>query len=291
MRKDIKQSVVDMIVDKMNKTGKAPWDNGFLKSNVTPINWDTKKPYNGINRFLLKAFGTGSNEYVTYSQCINAGGKVKKGEHGLSVIWYSLYNTIQKRIARADDDKADKVIPYMKYSTVFELSQCEGLKSKRKEVIKERSAQTIKEAEIWKNNFCKNTGLTIRHNLGTACCYPNIRLIEIRDINEFKSDVAYYSTLFHECTHSTMLDLGRPQPKSKGDKTYSAEEVIAEMGAAFMCNHFGIIKENVENSATYIEGWSKKLKKNPDWLIKGVTGAEKAYDYMIKKGDLDTLYI
>ena len=77
MRKDIKQSVVDMIVAKMNETGKAPWDNGFLKSNVMPINWDTKKPYNGINRFLLKAFGTGSNEYVTYSQCINAGEVIK----------------------------------------------------------------------------------------------------------------------------------------------------------------------------------------------------------------------
>lgn len=292
MKKDVKQMVVDMVVNKMKETGKAPWDNGFLNNNVTPINWATKKPYNGVNYFMLMAFGFGHNEYVTYKQCVKAGGKVKKGEHGLPVVWYSLFNKTQGRMALPEDNitkkgkERDEIIPILKYSTVFEISQCEGLEPRREET-RERAAQAIEEAEEWKINFCKNTGVEIRHSLGTACCYPTVKLIEIRNIDEFKSDAAYYSTLFHECTHSTAVALNRPLSKHKGNKAYSAEEVIAEMGAMFMCNHFGIIREEVENAAVYIDGWSQKLKANPDWFIKGVTGAEKAFDYMIEKGQVD----
>lgn len=285
MKEDVKKQVVDMIVKKMEETGKVPWDNGFLANNILPINHSTGKAYTGCNAFLLMVFGSGSNEYVTYRQCKALGGEVKKGEHGLPIIWYSLYNSTKKKLYDPKTvEKEDVVIPLIKKSTVFEISQCEGLTSTRNVKPRELVANPNEQIESWLESFKKNTELKVLHNLFTACYDPAGHTIYIRNIDEFKTDSAYYSTMFHECTHSTGHKLGRQVENRFGDNKYSQEEVIAEMGAMFMCNHFGIMKEQVDNSAVYVKSWGQHLKNNPNWLIKGVSLAEKAYDYMIEKG-------
>lgn len=287
MKNDVKQKIVDAVVERMNTTQRLPWDNGFLSSELAPINYVTRKPYRGVNRFMLQAFGTGTNEYVTYKQAQAKGGRVKKGEKGLPVVWYTRWNATQHCAYDRDTaDKDDEVIPLLRYSTVFEISQCEGLEPKRKaERERQVPVKPDEAAEEWLANFACNTNLEIKHNTGTACYIPALHEVHIRNISEFVSNNHYYSVLFHECTHSTGHALGRKQSTTFGSIDYSKEEIIAEMGSLFMCQHFGFEKTQLDNSAAYLQSWGQKLKSNPDWLISGVNAAEKAYDHMIAAGE------
>lgn len=282
MNNEIKQRIVDMVIKKMNETGLMPWQNGFLNTTETPVNYTTGKAYTGVNSFLLKVFGIGTGEYVTYKQAKTAGGQVKKGVSGLPVIWYSLWNKTQTRPANKQLDKeSDTIIPYLKYSTVFEISQCEGLISKREKIERNEIVEHIAELDAWIERFSINTKLKITNYLGTPCYIPALHEIRIRTIDQFIANSYYYQTLLHELVHSTSEALGRKSSTQFGSKSYSKEEIVAEMGSLFLCHHFGIIQEQIENSAVYINDWSKSLKENPDWLISGISSAEKAYDYMI----------
>lgn len=102
----------------------------------------------------------------------------------------------------------------------------------------------------------------------------------------YASDNEWYSTLFHELTHSTAKTLGRNQSMER--KEYSKEEVVAEFGALLLCEYFGLRHERSEfNSATYIAGWAKSIKSNPYWLISGINNAVKAVNYMLEKAGFD----
>lgn len=282
---DIKKRLVNMVADKIDATGLLPWDKGFLGSLTTPVNRVSKKEYRGINAFMLRVYGAETNEFVTYKQAQALGGKVKPGEHGIPVVWYTQWNTTkQKPYDKEEYEDGDKVVPYLKYSTVFELSQCEGIERFR---VNESEREVHNRSDIaeWLKEFTANTGVTITHSLGTACYRPAFHQICIRDIGEFKSDDFYYSTLFHECTHSTGIALRRYEPAKFGSVKYSKEEVVAELGSLFMRVHFGIDGQIVEdNSVTYIADWSSKLRENPDWLISGANAAQKAYDFMLERG-------
>lgn len=282
---NIKKKLVSMIADKIDSTGLLPWDKGFLSSTTTPVNRVSKKEYRGINSLLLRVYGAETNEFVTYKQAQALGGKVKSGEHGLPVVWYTRWNaTKQKPYKKEEYEDGDKVVPFLKYSTVFELSQCEGIERFRVNEP-ERETQCKSTVENWLQEFTDNTGLKISHTLDTACYRPAFHQICIRNIREFKSDDFYYSTLFHECTHSTGVALGRYEPAKFGSVQYSKEEVVAELGSLFMRVHFGIDGQVAEdNSVAYISGWSEQLRKNPDWLISGANAAQKAFDYMLEMG-------
>lgn len=283
MKNDTKQKIVDMVLKKMEETKQTPWDSGFIACREEPVNLATGKAYRGVNSFTLKAFGRGANEYVTFKQAVKLGGKVRKGEHGLPVIWYTMWNKTQKRPANADDDETDEIIPYMRSATVFEVSQCDGLESKRLSEPRGNVRQNDR-IDKWFDTFRTATKLTVEHTLQNASYSPTLHTISIRNIDEYNTDDTYYQTLMHEAVHSTGKHMGRSEFKKWGDHAYSEEEVVAEMGSLFLCDHFGIIKSQIDNSSVYINHWSQKLRENPNWLFKGVKDAEKAYDYMLKTG-------
>lgn len=287
---EIKNKIAAMVADKIDSTGLLPWDKGFISNYMTPINRISKKEYRGINAVLLSCFGCGTNEFVTYKQAQTLGGKVKAGEHGLPVVWYSLWNCTQKKPYDKKTAKPDdKVAPLLKYSTVFEVSQCEGIEPKRK-AEEARSTATRDDIQTWLNVFADNTTLAIEHTLDTACYVPSSHSVRIRDIGEFKTDDMYYSTLFHECTHSTGVALERFEPDNAkfGSEVYAKEEVVAELGSLFMRDYFGVQGEREQdNSVAYVKGWSERIRKNPDWLISGANAAQKAFDYMLVEGGVD----
>lgn len=283
---DTRQKIVQMVLEKMKETEKAPWDSGFVACPLEPVNLMTGKKYRGVNSFILRAFGRGANEYVTIRQADKLGGRVRKGEHGLPVIWYSMWNRTKKMKAGTDaDEDGDEIVPYMKSTTVFEVSQCEGLTGKRVSEFTRSDAHRNEQIDNWFDAFCKETDLTMEHTLSNAAYSPSMHRIRIRHIDEYNDDDSYYQTLFHEAVHSTGKHFGRPEFKHWGDHLYSEEEIVAEMGSLFLCEHFGIVKSQLNNSVAYLESWGKKLQDNPNWLIHGVKNAEKAVDYMLEMED------
>ncbi len=283
MKQDTRQKIVQMVIDKMRDTGKAPWDAGFIACPIAPVNRATGKVYRGVNAFMLAAFGSGTNEYVTYRQAEKLGGKVRKGEHGLPIVWYTMWNRTKKCPSSPSvDEDADEICPYLKSSTVFEVGQCDGLTRKRETVMNPEAAP-VKQIEDWFQTFREATELRLEHGLQNAGYSRDRHVIYIRNITEYRDEGFYYQTLFHEAVHSTQEHMHRPWFAKWGDHKYSEEEIVAEMGSMFLCHHFGIEKQE-ENSAVYLESWGKNLKKNPLWLFHGIKQAERAVDYMLEVG-------
>lgn len=283
-RRDVKQELVDLVVSYMEKNQRLPWDKGTF--DVTPLNAITGKEYNGVNDTLLELAGIGTLEFATFKQIQDKGGKVKKGAHGLPVVYYDFrkWNTKEERPAKAGDDPKDiKSIPFLKKYIVFNLEDTEGIESRRAEwleKVKKDNAE-LPDAQKAIDIFIKATGITFYNKLGTACYSPAEHSVKIAPREHYKNSDHYYKTLFHELIHSTKNALGRKTGKNFGDDQYSKEEVVAEFGAMILCRKFGV-KPVFENSAEYIRLWGQHLKANPDWLIQGANQAEKAAKYFIE---------
>ncbi len=280
--KDIKKEIIEAITEQMEKEIRLPWDSGLLnKGTFEAVNWETEKYYRGINRILLHFFGTSETaEYMTFIQAKAKKASVKKGAKGVPVIKYALWNKTQKRYAQENDDKEDEIRPFVKKYYVFPVQSIEGIKPKRE--VKTRNNAKIEDIEKAVKTFAKNTQLTITNdNEGTAYYSPNEHRVNVSEISRYKDTASYYDALLHEIAHSTGKALNRDMKGGFGSKTYSKEEVVAEITCMILCEHFGI-KAKKENSATYVVGWAKKLKENPSWLFEGASAAEKAAAYILE---------
>ncbi len=281
MKKDIKSELVELITKKIETDKVLPWSIGLLNKVYTPINGKTGRPYRGINYLLLNYFGSGSMEFMTFNQIKEAGGKVKKGSKSFPIIFWSVYNKAEKRPAQAGDDE-DDIYGFWKKYNVFEVGeQTEGIEPKREYNTKENEHNI--DVESFVKTFAEKTGLTIniKNRNGVACYRPADHSVNIAPVEEYESTNAWAATLLHECVHSTARAMKRTLIGGFGSEKYSKEEVIAEFGAALLCREFGITTED-DNTAAYLQSWSKKLKENPDWLISGANQAQKAVDYMLK---------
>ena len=282
MKKDIKEMIIEKIMEVCDKEQKLPWSKGILnKVDFAPINFTNQKRYRGFNRLLLTSIGVGTNEYLTFKQCQALGGKVKKGEKSFPIVFYMLWNKKTKKAAEKGDNNED-IIPLMKYFNVFEISQT-TLKPKRTLESKENKKNL--DIEKFVSDFAKETNVKIENVFKankTASYSPSQHKIEISDITLYESPEEYYATLFHEMIHSTGTKLKRKFNTMFGSEIYSKEEVVAETGAMFLCSIFGINKNaTTNNNLAYIKGWSKNLRENPDWLISGANAAEKAVEFML----------
>lgn len=263
-----------------------PWDSGVL-NNFKPRSWVTGKNYQGINRLLLGMFFSTKNEsqeFLTFNQVKKEGGKLKKGSHGCPILFYMPWDVA--RHCQVDEDTEEKdIVPFLRYSTVFAVEDCEGIVPKRRiEAVRHRRIPDVEAAVV---RFARKTNLTIENSKsgGTAYYEPSRHVVSIASLSSYKTRDAYYSTLFHEITHSTGEALGR-KGGAFGGETYSKEEVVAECGAMLLCEYFGICKKARLNSAEYIRGWSEQLRDNPRWLISGMSQAEKAVAYFLEKSGM-----
>ena len=277
MKKNLYEEVTQKILDELKK-GVVPWQKPWVSERA--INYVTRKPYRGINVLLLDRSG----EYLTFKQCKDAGGHVKKGEHGNMIVFFKM---LEHEIEKEDGTKELEQFPYLTCSTVFHISQCEGVKSKT-EPLPENENQPMQEAESIIREYINREHIRYEQIKGSdrACYNPLTDSVKLPDLSQFTNSPSFYSTAFHELAHSTghQKRLNRPIHNRFGDEKYSQEELVAEISAAMMLSTLNIQGE-FKNSVSYIESWSSFLKDNVKAIINASTQAQKAVDFILNKGE------
>ena len=264
---NVYEIVTEKIIEKLNQ-GVIPWRRPW--NAPAARNWQSGKEYNGINRLLLDC-----GEYVTFKQCAEAGGKVKKGEKSHIAVFFKWYEK------ENEEGEAEKW-PVLRYYNVFEINQCEGLTSKATDYVP-LDFSPIEAAEDILAAYKDKPD--IRHEEPRAYYVPSQDYVNMPQKERFASIEDYYSTLFHELTHSTghakrLNRKGAAEASRFGSAAYSREELVAEMGAAMLCGVAHIENATLDNSAAYIDSWKRALKADCHLVVTAAQQAQKAADYI-----------
>jgi len=261
----------------------APWHRPWFNSGI-PTNLVSKKPYRGFNVFYLSCLGYTSPYFATFNQIKGLGGNVKKGEKGFPVIFWKFLDPKEVDPSEKDENAPkNKKIPMLRYYTVFNIDQTENINPKKIPAFETREFNPMEEGEAIIRSMPNRPEIT--HNESRACYKPSIDSVNMPKRETFESNEAYYSTLFHELTHSTghASRLNRKEVtdhNSFGSHDYSAEELTAEMGAVFLCNEIGI-NSTFDNSIAYLKSWLQKFKDDTKMIIMASGRAQKAVDYIL----------
>ena len=281
---DIYAAVTERIIEQMEQ-GIIPWQKPWI-SNSKAISHATGKPYSLLNQMLLGRPG----EYLTFKQCQEAGGKVKKGEKASMVVFW-------KWIEQEDEETGEKKeVPFLRYYNVFHIDQCEGVSAKyTTEVAFPDGADTLATAQEIIYDYLGREGVKLLHEEGDRAFYrPSADEIVLPIRKQFMSTAEYYSTAFHELTHST----GHPKRLNRitetarfGSAPYSREELCAELGASFLLNCLGIETiGSFHNNAAYISHWLGVLKEDKRLLVSAAGQADKAVRLILgEEADNDVL--
>lgn len=265
--------VTQRIIDQL-QNNIIPWRKPWHGN--APINFISRKPYRGINLLLLPQGG----EWLTFKQCKDAGGNVRKGEKSSIIVFYS---TLEKE----DEHGETKTIPFLKYSNVFHISQCEGVTSKLEATTDNNSAEPIDTAQSILDGYINRTGVKYSHIGGSnrAFYQPSSDTITMPTMKQFTSIEEYYSTAFHELAHSTGHKdrLNRiTKVAAFGDEVYSREELTAEISSAMIMNFTGIeLPETFTNSVAYIQSWIKAIRNDAQTIVRASGQASKATDMIL----------
>lgn len=275
---NIYEEITNRIIRQL-ENGIVPWHKPWSGVASGAYNRVSKKPYSLLNQMLLEHDG----EYATYKQWTDLGGKVRKGEKSEIVVFWKI---IQVEEENKNGKKEKKSIPLLKYINVFHVSQVDGVEPKS---IKPIEHKPVEEAEKIRADYEARESVTIKEVVGDRAFYSPARdYIEVPCKEQFKDIMEFYSTLFHEMIHSTghRDRLGRLDSSVKfasfGSEDYSKEELIAEIGSAFLMNHIGIETSNTfNNSAAYIQSWLKVLRDDNRFIVSASSKAEKAMKYIL----------
>jgi antirestriction protein ArdC len=261
-----------------------PWHTSGRFS-FSPINVTSKKPYRGINTVCLWAAAQSKSyergEWGTYQQWLERGAQVRKGEKATTVVFWKFANDA----AETDDSEAPKAgssrLLFTRGYSVFNAAQVDGYapKAEPDRPVIER----IEQAEA----FFKSVGATVRHGGNQAYYSAASDYIQMPPFQTFRDGVSYYSTLAHEHTHWTAPAgrCDRQLGKRFGDNAYAAEELVAELGAAFTCAHLGLSTEPREDHAKYIQSWLRVLKADKRAIFTAASKAQQACDWLIHRAN------
>lgn len=272
--------IVEMILEALDK-GVSPWHKGW-SGGIMPCSAVTGKPYRGINVFLLGMLDYKVPRYLTFKQCQNLGGRVKKGEHGHIVQFWKPVTKVEKDELTGDEKENSFLVN--KYYTVFNVEQCDGLPEEFYKVEGVKEHKPIEEAEEMWNGYADKP-VTNFTDGDSAFYVPSNDEINMPKMGYFDSPEEFYATLFHEGVHSTGHEkrLNRKIRNEFGSEKYSEEELTAEIGAQLLCQMCGITT-TLKNSAAYCKGWAKYIKSAPKMsLIYAASRAQKAADYIMGK--------
>ena len=272
---DIYKEVTDRIMAQL-ENGIIPWQKPWIASG-NAISHSTGKPYSLLNQMILGKPG----EYITFKQCQQEGGKVKKGEKAQMVVFW-------KFIEQEDEETHEKKqIPFLRYYNVFHIDQCEGLTAKHMQQLPATANADAKADEIIAE-YVKRSGVKLIHQEGDRAFYrPFSDSVTLPLLAQFKETAEYYSTAFHELTHSTghASRLNRLEKLAFfGSESYSKEELIAEIGAAALVNHVGLeTSSSFRNSAAYVQSWLKALRDDKRLIVSAAGQAEKACNLILNQ--------
>ncbi|MDA8746447.1 zincin-like metallopeptidase domain-containing protein [Rubripirellula amarantea] len=287
-RRDIYQEVTDRIIGYLEQ-GTAPWRNPIKRGTGDgwPKNMDSGKRYRGINVFLLGltawSRGYSSDYWMTFRQAKEHGGQVRKGEKSSLVTFFKMYATTDKETGEHIE------IPMLKHFNAFNVEQIDGIEipDAPKDDPDAVPFEPLANAERIVEGYRQKP--TIFHHDGLRAYYqPTSDNVCIPKPSYFDCRESYYSTLFHELSHSTghtsrlnrdldtmLADFGSPD--------YSREELIAEMGAAFLCAASGISPPTIEQSAAYLQSWINVLQGDKRLVVGAASAAQKATDLILAK--------
>ena len=272
---DLYQSVTDAIVKQLEE-GTIPWTRPWkvtrtAHGSIMPHNFATGRPYSGINVPILwgRAADCGyeNHSWLTYQQAIAAGGQVRKGEKACVVVF-------TKKLAFKEEDERERKVSMLRQFFVFNMAQIDGLKEP------EIKPEPPEAREVQTEEFIKQTRADIRHGGNRACYVPSIDFVALPEFNQFKTPQNYYATALHELGHwsGAKHRLDRDLQGRFGTRKYAAEELVAELTAAFLCAHLGITGEL--RHAEYIKSWIALLKEDERAIFTASSKASQAADYL-----------
>ena len=255
--------------------GTVPWHKPWHVQTGLPRNLITQRPYRGINVFLLMAMNYESPNWLTLRQANALGGQIKPGEKSCPVVFWKPMQVKDK--ASGEDRK----IPFLRLYHAFNVAQCTGLKN----IPPADDAAFIQTlpAELVANMPQRPV---IKHGMAMASYSPVSDVVNMPDPDRFESDDLYHATLYHELVHSTghaqrLKRAGIMDRNGYGSEPYGKEELIAEMGSAFLCGYAGIVERTIDSSAAYLEGWLKQLQADKTLIVHAAAQAQKAADFIL----------
>ena len=282
---DVFQIVTDRIVAQLEQ-GVIPWHRPWINILSGAYSKVTGKPYSLLNQMLLPSDGA----YASYQGWKKLGGQVKQGSKGSIIVFWKTPEKPDDEKAETDEEAAKKQRPVLRYYKVFHESQVDGIEpSAPAPVLFE--THPIEAAEELFRGYVEREGIKVELELCNEAFYsPDRDLIHAPDIGQYAESESYYSTIFHEAVHSTgtLSRLNRPglNHVSFGSETYSKEELIAEMGSAFILHYLGMGTSDdtlLANSAAYIQGWLRALQDDRKLIVFAASQAEKAANYIINQ--------
>jgi antirestriction protein ArdC len=286
MRSDVYQRVTDSIVAELERGVRPwlkPWNAEHAAGRITRPLRGNLVPYQGINVLMLWAEavekGFGAPIWMTFKQALELGGHVRKGEKGSLVVYAS--SITRNETDEASGIESERNIPFMKGYTVFNVEQVEGLPAQYYAPAQPplEPLQRIARA----NEFFAATAADIRSGGAMAYYSAGTDHIQMPPFECFRDAESFYASLAHEMTHWTKhpkrldRDFGR---KRFGDEGYAMEELVAELGAAFLSADLDLTPDIREDHAAYIDGWLKVLKKDRRAVFTAASHAQRAADFL-----------
>lgn len=281
---DIYEMITNQIVQRIEESGKLPWSQPWDITENTPINLITKRAYSGINFWLFLSLRHERPYYLSYKQIREIGGTLKENAKSFHVIFWKIF-TFADQDENGNATGGIKKVPYLRYFNVYHVDDCENIPEKYFPAqYTEREFTPIQSCKKVVENWGKRP--IVKHGSPNACYVPSFDEVRMPYPQYFHSGEHYYSTLFHELTHSTghakRLDRFSKMSSHKfGSKDYSFEELVAEMGASFLCGYTGIENKTIDNSAAYIQNWLRSLKNDKKLLFNAASKAQKAVDLIL----------
>lgn len=300
MSNKVYEIITERIIEKLEQ-GQIPWQKPWKAAGgeMFPCySYSTGKRYDLINQILLD-FEPG--DYITFDQCTKAGGRVNKGAKSRIICGWVVTKEKCKDengddMVDEDGDAIEKTRFGLRYYNVFKVTDCTGIDPKHDFSVDDDDEVGIDPNEaaeqIIADYLQRESSLRLENRKGDRAYYsPSEDLVVLPEMSQFSQVAEYYSTAFHELTHSTLKAsrCNREQERTAknvafGSQEYSKEELVAEIGAATLVNIAGLETESsFNNSAAYIQSWIKALKNDPKMIVMASIKADKAVKYIINE--------
>ncbi len=280
---DLYATVTNQIIAAL-EAGTPPWVCPWSRTpgGATPSNLTTHRPYRGINVLLLNlqqlTRGYPSNRWLTFQQAQSVGARIRRGESGTRIVFFKLLERDDPTTPRPMPDSKRKVIPLLRSFTVFNAAQADDLPEQLSEHPKVPADWSPLAAA---EDLVQASGAQIQHGGDLAWYSPALDLIQMPPATSFNGQASYYSTLLHELTHWTghSSRCNRLQSSRQHIEAYAFEELVAEMGSAFISGHCGAA--GTLHHASYIQAWLQALRDDRRLVFTAASMAQRATDFLL----------
>lgn len=280
--RDLYAAVTQQIIAAL-EAGTAPWSCPWQGQGLDsrPANATTGRPYRGINTLLLNLQalmqGFVHARWLTYQQALSVGGQVRRGERGTTIVFFKLHE-VGGEPASTGQAPDRRLVPLLRAFTVFNVEQVEGLPQELSgRIQRPQHWQPVQAAD----QLLAASGAHVQHGGSRAFYAPVPDRIQLPEPGAFQAAADYYATALHELTHWTghPTRCNRPLGRRHGLEAYAFEELVAEIGAAFLSNHCGLVGE--VQHASYIAEWLQALRNDKRLIFTAAAQAQRAADFLL----------